>query len=318
MPSPFIRWTAPALTAACTLMLTACAGGTESGDTVGEPGLGKIQVMLETRQLDFPLSTYESTPEERQKLSSAQDALVAQCMARFGFSYTSPAQRTAPATDNRYVFGVVDVKEVARYGYQNPLASAAARQTRPARPVLSSTERLVLSGAEDTDPRSMPMSQEAAQREGGSTQKVDGQAVPVGGCSREAFLKLYAPKPNAVDIMYVFNLRSEAESQSRADSRVRENDKKWSDCMKKAGYSVTDPMDASDELGFQNEELSSPAAITAATADVACKKEVNLVGVRYAVTTTYQKRLVDKHAETLDLARRQHEERMKLAATLLS
>lgn len=164
----------------------------------------------------------------------------------------------------------------------------------------------------------MPMSQEAAQREGGSGQKVNGQAVPVGGCGREAFLKLYAPKPNAVDIMYVFNLRSEAESQSRADSRVRENDGKWSACMKKAGYSVTDPMDASNQLSFQNEELSSPAAVAAATSDVACKKEVNLVGVRYAVTAAYQKRLIDKNAETLNLARRQHEDRMKLAATLLS
>ncbi|MET8129171.1 hypothetical protein ABZV67_32685 [Streptomyces sp. NPDC005065] len=317
MPSPLVRRIAPALTAACAVLLTACAGTTGSGNTTGEPDLGKIPVMLETKQLEFPLGTYEATADERQKLNSAQDALVVQCMSRFGFAYTPPAQRAAPATDNRYIFGVVDVEEVTRYGYLNPLA-AAAEQPRPARPALSGTERLVLSGADDTNPQSMPMSQEAAQRKGGSSQKVAGQAVPMGGCNREAFLKLYAPKPNAVDIMYVFNLRSGAESQTRADSRVRENDKKWSACMKKAGYSVTDPMDASNELGFQNEELSSPAAITAATADVACKKKVNLVGVRYAVTTAYQKRLTDKNAETLNLARRQHEDRMKLAATLLS
>lgn len=317
MPSPLVRRTAPTLTAACAVLLSACAGTTGSGDATGEPDPGKIPVMLETKQLVFPLGAYEATADERQRLNSAQDALVVQCMSRFGFTHTPPARRAAPVTDNRYVFGVVDAEEVARYGYQNPLA-AVAEQSRPVRPALSGTERLVLSGADDTDPQSLPMSQEAAQREGGSDQKVGGQAVPVGGCNREAFLKLYAPKPDAVDMMYVFNLSSEAESQTRADSRVRENDGKWSACMKKAGYSVTDPMDASDELGFQNEELSSPAAVTAAAADVACKKKVNLVGVRYAVSTAYQKRLIDKNAETLDLARRQHEDRMKLAATLLS
>ncbi|UGY92684.1 hypothetical protein [Streptomyces gobiensis] len=318
MPSPLVRRITPALTTACTVLLTACAGTPESGNTVGEPDPGEIPVMLETKHLEFPLGTYEATNDERRKLSSAQDALVVECMSRFGFAYTPPPQQTAPATDNRYIFGVVDAKEVARYGYGNPLATAAAKRKRPARPALSSTERLVLGGADDTNPQSLPMSQEAAQREGGSSQKVNGQAVPVGGCSREAFLKLYAPKPNAVDIMYVFNLRSEAESQTRADSRVRANDKKWSACMKKSGYSVTNPMDAANELGIQNEELSSPDAIAAATADIACKKKVNLVGVRYAVTTAYQKRLIDKNAETLNLARQQHEDRMKLAATLLS
>ncbi|MFE2290924.1 hypothetical protein [Streptomyces sp. NPDC059452] len=317
MPSPLARRLAPALTAACAVLLTACAGTSAPGDTDGEPDTGEIPVILETKRLQFPLEAYEADADERQKLDRAQDALVVRCMSRFGFTYAPPARRAAPVTDNRYIFGVVDAGEAARYGYLNPQAAAAAKQPRPARPTLSSTEQLVLGGADDIDPQSLPMSQEAAQREGGSDQKVGGLAVPVGGCTREAFLKLYAPKPGAVDIMYLFNLRSESESQARADSRVRENDGKWSACMKAAGYSVNDPMEAPEELGYRNEELSGSAAIAAATADVACKKKVNLVGVRYAVTTAYQKRLADKNAETLNLARRQHEDRMKLAATLL-
>lgn len=318
MPSRLVRWIAPVLTTVCTLMLTACADTKGSADAAAEPDLGEIPVLLETKRLEFPMAAYEATADEREKLNSAQRALEVACMSRFGFTYTPPAGRPAPVTDNRYIFGVVDAEEVARYGYQNPQAGAAAERRRTPRAPLSDTEQLVLGGADDIDPESLPMSQEAAQREGGSGQKVNGRAVPLGGCTREAFLKLYAPKGNAVDIMYVFNLRSEAESQTRADSRVRENDKKWSACMKAAGYSVTDPMDASNELGFEEAELSSSAAIAAAGADVACKKKVNLVGVRYAVTAAYQKRLIDKNAETLSLARRQHEDRMKLAATLLS
>ncbi|MFR9676306.1 hypothetical protein [Streptomyces sp. TR06-5] len=317
MSSFSVRRVAPVLAAACLAVLSACAGEPAS-DAGGEPDLGRIPAMLETENIEFPLSGYASTAAERQKLRRAQDALVARCMSRFGFSYSAPRRPAPPATGNRYVFGVVDSNEVAQYGYRNPQSLDGDRE-RPVRPALSGAERLVLSGADDVDPQSLPTNQEAARREGGSDEKVNGRTVPVGGCTREAFLKLYAPKSNAVDIMYVFNLRSEAESRTRADSRVRRNDTKWSACMEKAGYSVSDPMDAAAELGFRsNEELSSPAAVAAAGADVACKKKVNLVGVRFAVTTAYQERLIDRNAETLALARRQHEQRLERAAELLS
>lgn len=131
MPSPHARRIAHTLTAACTVLLTACASTTDTGNAIGEPDLGEIPVMLETKRLEFPLGAYEATSDERQKLKSAQDALVVQCMSRFGFAYTPPPQQAAPATDNRYIFGVVDAEEVARYGYLNPLATAAQRQRPP-------------------------------------------------------------------------------------------------------------------------------------------------------------------------------------------
>ncbi len=52
--------------------------------------------------------------------------------------------------------------------------------------------------------------------------------------------------------------------------------------------------------------------------DVACKKKTNLVGTYYAVQSAYQRRLVEEHAETLNLARQQLRDRLRLAASLTS
>ncbi|MGW4032504.1 hypothetical protein ACWEFL_24870 [Streptomyces sp. NPDC004838] len=184
-----------------------------------------------------------------------------------------------------------------------------------ARP-LTKAEELALHGDPQLKPEEIPASQEEAEREGGGKQRIAGKAVPVGGCVTEASLKVHRPQGNAVEPLYIFNLKAEAQSLARADSRVRENSEQWSACMREAGYSVTDPMDATDELGYEGDRLSSPAAITAAKSDVACKEKVNLVGVRYTVESAYQKRVIDKNAETLDLARKQLEDRLKLAARL--
>ncbi|MGW6457813.1 hypothetical protein ACWF94_18195 [Streptomyces sp. NPDC055078] len=133
---------------------------------------------------------------------------------------------------------------------------------------------------------------------------------------RESYLKLYAPTPDSVDILYVFNLRGETQSKAGDDSRVRCVFAQWSACMKKNGYEVSDPTGVASQLGCEDAALSSPAAITTAKADVACKKKVNLVGVAYAVESAYQQRLVDKNAETLQLVRKQAERRIRLAASL--
>lgn len=143
-----------------------------------------------------------------------------------------------------------------------------------------------------------------AEKAGGSDVTFNGQRVPVGG------------NANEVDILFVFNLKGGAESKAREDSRVRAVNKRWSECMAKAGYTVTDPMKAAKEIGIAGSELSGPRAVTAAKADVRCKEQVNLVGVHYAVTTAYQRQLIEQHAETLALAKEQLDSRLVLAASL--
>ncbi|WP_326658694.1 hypothetical protein [Streptomyces sp. NBC_00385] len=301
------------------VLLAACSSSADTGqgDETSEPEISATPPMSGTVGLELPLDTYDVTREEANALQEGQGVLISRCMERFGFRYSLPPRPAATATReaNALIFGVVDENEVARYGYSAPEDAQPSRRTPQN---LTPSEELALNGAPDLKPPDMPKSQAEAVKDGGGKERINGKAVPVGGCGREAFLKLYAPEPNAVDAMYVFNLKAQAESRAREDSRTKAVNKHWSDCMARSGHTATDPMNATTELGIADDALASPAAITAAKADVGCKKEVNLVGIYFAVQSAYQNRLIDKNAETLDLAKKQLTDRLKLAASLIS
>lgn len=312
---------ASALTVAAVAAVLALAGCSApgSGSSAGrdaEPHVGSMPLMLKTADVGFPLDAYQATPEQQDTLTRAQNTLTRQCMARFGFTFHAPQQPPVPASaSHARVFGLVDPDTAARHGYRNPSVESVPRQRSSEGP-LTEAERVALMGEDDLDPADMPSNLEDAEKGGGSDVTSDGRRLPVGGCVRESFLKLYARTANEVDILYVFHLGSEADARALADSRVRAVFKRWSECMREAGYTVDDPAKASKELGFTESSLSSARAITAAKTDVRCKQRVNLVGVRYAVTVAYQRQLIEKNAETLSLVGRQLESRLGLAASL--
>ncbi|MFJ1979185.1 hypothetical protein [Streptomyces albogriseolus] len=299
------------------LALAGCsASGSDGAVGWTEPLVEATPAMLKTAGASFPLDAYEATPEQQDTLTRAQGVLTSRCMARLGFTYQAPEQPVPSASEsNARVFGLVDSDIAAQYGYLNP-GMANAMQKAPAGKTLTEAEQLALTGKEDLDPADLPSNLQEAEKSGGSDLQFNGERVPVGGCVRESFLKLYARKANEVDILFVFNLKNEAQSRAREDSRVRAVDKRWSQCMAKAGYTVSDPMKAAKQLGLTGTELSSPRAVTAAKADVRCKQQVNLVGVRFAVTTAYQQQLIEQQAETLALVKEQLRSRLLLAASL--
>ncbi|MFI6898566.1 hypothetical protein ACIBM4_31070 [Streptomyces sp. NPDC050256] len=319
-PLPGLRHVHRSIGVVCAaVLLAACSSSGDGGssDEKAEPEASATPAMVNTSGLKLPLDAYDATEEETRALQEGQGVLVSRCMEGFGFRYSLPARPTSSATrhPNARIFGVVDPEDAARYGYSAPGDDSAPGRTSQQ---LTPSEELALNGAPDLKPPDMPNSQAEAEKKGGGKERINGKAVPVGGCGREAFLKLYAPEPNAVDAMYVFNLKAQAESRAREDSRTKAVNKHWSDCMARSGHTATDPMNATTELGIADDALASPAAITAAKADVGCKKEVNLVGVYFAVQSAYQNRLIDKNAETLDLAKKQLTDRLKLAASLIS
>lgn len=304
-------------TVGAVLALAGCSAtgvGGPAGST--EPRVTATPAMLKTVGTSFPLDAYEATPEQTNTLNRAQGVLIGQCMQRFGFTYQAVEQSVPSATkSNARVFGLSDPDTAAQFGYRTPgMTDAPARPTPVTEP--TAAEILALHGENDIEPGTMPQNLDEAEKSGGSSVKFNGKAVPVGGCIRESFLQLYARKANEVDILFVFNLKGEAESKTREDSRVRAVNERWSQCMAKAGYKVTSPLQATKELGFSGGTLSSPAAVTTAKADVRCKQEVNLIGVYYAVTTAYQQQRTEKNGETLALAKEQLESRLQLAASL--
>ncbi|MEU9303938.1 hypothetical protein [Streptomyces sp. NPDC048269] len=311
----------PALTAsavALTLALTACSqsGG---GDSGGEPPIGAVPVLLESRTLAFPLASYAADARQRGILAEAQDVLIDQCMQRYGFRY--PLRRKAGAVgkgDEGRRYGLSDAAEAARYGYTNLEVNSTPKPPEKQEASMGPNEKLVLYGLEADPSKPVPMTQEESEKSDVATTVVGGQKVPAGGCLRESFLKLYAPSKDAVDIMVPQNFGFEGYSRSQEDSRVRKAIKAWSDCMGKHGYTVDSPMDSQKQLGLNDTNLGSPQAIATAKLDVDCKKQTNLVGIWYTVETAYQKRLIEQNAETLDRAKKQLDERMRLAASLIA
>ncbi|MFD9608692.1 hypothetical protein ACFWWS_04935 [Streptomyces sp. NPDC059083] len=303
-------------------VLLAAATACSSTDSLGtssaeEPEIGEIQTLTTTAGLAFPLDAYELDYRDKAKLEAAQSALVKQCMARYGLDYQPPAPLPPSGRKpNARVFGLVDAAEAARSGYATP---GGPPPPRPAEQRLSSIAQRVLAGGNEwNDPASLPMSQTEAEKAPPGKLKVNDKPVPTGGCGREAYLKLHAPKAGSIDILYVFNLKAEAEARMRTDSRVIAVNKNWAACMKDAGYRTTDPRTVVDQLGLNQSTLSGPNAVSAAMKDVACKQKVKLPGVWFAVASAYQEQSIDKNAETLERFRTQTQEKLKLAAHLIN
>ncbi|MER5870347.1 hypothetical protein [Streptomyces sp. NPDC002044] len=315
------RPAAPAvlLTAA---LLAGCSG--PGGAAGGEPALGRVEVAPATASLSFPMDAYTDTEAERIRMGRVQQALVSRCMARYGFTYEGP-EAAAPASAtgegdpedrHRYLFGLADADHAAAHGYDKSAGRGAP--PKPPAPQLSDSAYAVMNGAQrgaqDGQAPDAASEEEAAQVDSGVT--AAGRKVPPGGCGREAFRTLYAPGKDSVDLLFAFGLASEAHERSRRDSRVVAVLGAWSACMEKSGYGgIRTPYDVVEEAGLADDK-GGPRAVMAARADVACKSEVNLVGVWAAAEKAYQERLVEEHAETLALYGRQREARFKLAASV--
>lgn len=311
------------------LVLTGCSDP-DGGSGHEEPKLGEIAVAPAAASLSLPLDAYTDTDAETARMGQVQQRLLARCMARYGFPYEEvrPAGSAAAAGPggaggaegrHRTLFGAADPVFAAAHGYDT--TAGKGRPVKPPAPALSESAAMVMhgerQGAEQptTPAPDAQTEEEAAQVDSGID--VGGQKVPAGGCAREAYRKLYAPTKGSVDLLFPFGLASEAHERSKGDSRVTRVLKDWSACMEKSGYAgLKDPYEVVQKLGLEADP-GGPKAVTAAKADVACKVEVNLVGIWAAVEKAYQERLVEEQAETLALYKRQREARFKMAASLV-
>lgn len=86
------------------------------------------------------------------------------------------------------------------------------------------------------------------------------------------------------------------------DSRYVAVVKKWSNCMRAAGFDYPDPVAAVSSQMMQSAGQVSPSEIAIASNDIRCKLETNLVGIALAVQSAYDQRYIDAHhAELTDL-----------------
>lgn len=296
--------------AALALVLTGCtqSGGGDSGK---EPAIGQVPTLLESRNLTFPMTAYVPDSRQQDLLLQAQDVLTDQCMKRYGFRFQI-ARKPSPPEEYTRRYGLSDPAEVAQYGYDNPPRTSS----KSPQPAVGPNEDLVLHGLQVDPSVQIPQTQEEAEKSDLATTTVGGQKVPAGGCARESALKLLSPTKDTVDYTVPQTFRSDGYARSQKDSRVVKVIKSWSECMQKNGFTVDSPM--GPPPGINDSNLSSPQAISTAKQDLECKKQTNLVGIWYTVELAYQKRVIEQNAETLDRVKKQLDERMKLAASLIA
>ncbi|MCJ1679298.1 hypothetical protein MTF65_18515 [Streptomyces sp. APSN-46.1] len=306
-------------------LLAGCAGAGAGGGGgpagAGEPELGPVAVDPATASIALPMDAYTDTEAEAVRMGRVQEGLVSRCMARYGFTYegtpAAPPGGAAGEDRHRYLFGLADPAYAAAHGYDK--GAGGERRAKPPAPPLSDSAYAVMHGEQrGAGPGGRVPDARTEEEAAGTDSGIEagGRKVPAGGCGREAYRKLYAPTKDSVDLLFAFGLASEAHDRSKRDSRVVEVLAKWSACMDKTGYTgIKSPYDVVEKLGLADDK-GGTKAVAAATADVACKREVNLVGVWAAVEKAYQERLVEEHAETLALYERQRDARFALAASL--
>ncbi|MFJ5777717.1 hypothetical protein [Streptomyces sp. NPDC093094] len=263
------------------------------------PAVSATPTMRSSASLELPLEAYAWTDSEERTRRQGEDLLAADCMRGHGFDLAPrPAYRGDKALRDARRYGVSDPDSASRFGYR---LDPAARGPKPPEENYSPAESLVLFGPQEGQ---------------GSRKSADGKAIPKGGCWGQALRDLASdgPEVDPSDEEFADQLAVFTYQASQKDPRVKKVFAAWSACMKEKGYDYRGPMEAGDDTSFQNSDTVSRREIQVAEADVACKREHNLIGVWYAVEVAYQERAVEQNQQQLDTLKQRKEAILKAAA----
>ncbi|MGY0487264.1 hypothetical protein [Streptomyces sp. WG-D5] len=300
---------------AAVLAVTGCdssSGSDGSGGATGSgaPRTAAVPKLASTTDKSLPVEAYMYTKDQTDQLNNAVVTLRQDCMKDFGFPYQDQKAQGMyqPKSITQFRYGMTDADEVAVHGYKP--AGSEKKVVKPAPLKLSPAATTALTGTEDANVK--PGSTEA---KGG--QDINGKKVPAGGCIGQANRKLGATSAQGFgDAPVVVKVNTDSWAKSYNDKRVRAVFTKWSACMKEKGYTYADPMKASDDPQWQKTTTATPREQQVASADVACKRKYNVLGVWYAVDVAYQKQMIEQNAEALDDVKKRMDKQLKLAADL--
>lgn len=268
-------------------LLASCAPGSDPGKQ--EPDVGPTPAIASGANMVLPLDAYRLSKKDYIRVRRAAWMLTRDCVRRFGGDYTlseSTLLANLPGFehDNDRRYGLFDATSAAERGYRVPPSETgstdAAEKGAGWNP--NETELYLVRGV--SAGRATPVTD------------TDGKPLPEGGCSGEADRALHDGTTKPSNETYADEMNRESHKRSEADSRVRAVMAKWSECMARSGYTYKTIWEPND---YKWPPTPGATEIATAKADVACKNEVNLVGVWHAVETAYQKQMIEQNAERL-------------------
>ena len=277
---------------ALVVTVVGCAGPGAAEHPAAGPGTsGPVPALLRSADLRLPLDGYIPSIADAGRLARASRLLVRQCMAELGFTHyavADPAPAGGPRTWNERRYGLSDPAQAAR-GYWPQSRTPAAAPAQDA--ITSPAEGSAVTGRVGV---------------------VNGRRVPSGGCGAEAQRRLRADDPPGTDRYLSQQLSYQSFAASQRDARVRAVFGAWSGCMRAAGFVYGGPLDPPADRRFQGRVTG--LEIATAKADVACKRQTNLVGVWFAVESAQQRSLIEANRAALELARTAFTAELAIAA----
>ncbi|WP_246091228.1 hypothetical protein [Streptomyces griseorubiginosus] len=246
-----------------------------------------VPVILGVKSLVLPIEPYLVTDRQMSTILRARQKLVVPCMRRFGFAWPDPDPGTGDSAgmppgmknganmDRRY--GITDPALAARHGYHFA-PDAGQRTTREPPATRPDADALAVLTGRTGDGTPAPS-------------RYHGLAVPEGGCQGQATARLTGGRPLGNDPL-AGEINIVSYQKSRADPRVKAVFRAWSACMRKRGYSYAAPTDAPGKDPRFTGPTPTRQETALAEADVACKRQTNVIGVWFTVDTAYQRRMM--------------------------
>lgn len=266
--------------------IVACSGENPQS---APPPIGSIPHIETPTQIERPIFPYTVTAAQATTIENAVRIGTESCMKGFGFSLDLPA----PPDNNAFVlqglyrsfdYGFFDPASDPSKGYDT--AAATQQLDFGILNRMPTDERAVLEG---TQPNGRPLV------------TFHGMPVPTHGCGQAGLDAVGGKVPTPQDPRA---LPDNGPVIPAADPRIISVDKQWSDCMQRKGFHYTSPWDAYTDARWR-QTTTSPSAphsvqeIATATADLACKQSVNLVGIAVAVESAYDQQYIASHRATL-------------------
>jgi hypothetical protein len=249
-----------------------------------EPSIGAVPTITEPQQIQRPIDAYVPTAAQVLAVLRNQAAHVTSCMKDFGFSYGAPivqglTEAAARRRTRNPMYGLFDMNAAKTSGYQLVLPPDQPSTGSRVAP-LSPDEIGVLTGMSATG---QPMKTFA------------GKGIPDGGCEKVGRTAIGGSMPAPDEAA----LPDGGPKVPANDSRIVDAVTQWSECVRAKGFHYSSPIAAMNDQKWQTGDTVSSAEIATATADVACKVSINLIGTAVAVQTAYDKRYIGSHSQQL-------------------